>query len=80
MRLIDADALMKRLKEDPLYPLVERYNIEGAIDAEPTIEERKTGHWIHDGSHWANRWICDKCGYKLFGVKTKFCPDCGQRM
>ena len=42
--------------------------------------QRKTGRWIHDGSKWANRWICDRCKYKLFGVKTKFCPDCGAKM
>lgn len=51
----------------------------GAIKTLPPAEP-KTGEWIHDGSHWANRWICDKCGYKLFGAKTKFCPDCGARM
>ena len=38
MRLIDADALMKRLKEDPLYPLVKRFNIDGFINAEPTVD------------------------------------------
>lgn len=38
MRLIDADALIKRLKEDPLYPLVERYGIENVIKAEPPIK------------------------------------------
>ncbi len=38
MRRIDADALMKRLKEDPLYPLVKRCNIEGFINAEPTVD------------------------------------------
>lgn len=51
--------------------------INGVPSAQP---ERKTGRWIHDGSKWANRWICDRCKYKLFGVKTKFCPDCGAKM
>lgn len=37
-RLIDADALKKHLHKDPLYPLVEKYGMDGVIDAQPTIE------------------------------------------
>ena len=36
MRLIDADALLKRLRKDPIFQEVERYGISGVIDAEPT--------------------------------------------
>lgn len=38
MRLIDADALLERIKKDPLFPLVEEYGISGVIKAEPTAE------------------------------------------
>lgn len=37
-RLIDADALKKHLHKDPLYPLVEKYGMDGVIDAQPTID------------------------------------------
>ena len=40
----------------------------------------KMGHWIHDGSHWENRWICSECGYKLIDVQTNYCPNCGAKM
>ena len=38
MRLIDADAMLERLKKDPLFPLVEEYGISRVIKAEPTVE------------------------------------------
>lgn len=46
----------------------------------PSVNPTKTGYWIHDGSHWKNRWICSKCGYKLIDVQSNFCPNCGARM
>lgn len=38
MKLIDADALIARLKKDPLFCLVEQYGITGVIEAEPAID------------------------------------------
>lgn len=38
MRLIDADAYLKKLRADPLYYLVERYGVDGTIEAMPTID------------------------------------------
>lgn len=38
MRLIDADALLKRMQNDPLFDLVERYGVSGVINAEPTVD------------------------------------------
>lgn len=38
MRPIDADALIRTMRADPLYFVVERYNIEGPIHAAPTID------------------------------------------
>ena len=44
-RLIDADALLNRMKNDPLFNLVERYGVSGVINAEPTVEAIPTD-WI----------------------------------
>ena len=38
MRLIDADALIRAMRADPLYFVVEQYNVEGPIHAAPTID------------------------------------------
>ena len=38
MRLIDADALLNRMQEDPLFDLVEIYGVSGVINAEPTVD------------------------------------------
>jgi len=36
-RLIDADALIVRMKKDPLWQLVDQYGVESVIEAAPTI-------------------------------------------
>ena len=38
-RLIDGDELVKHLRKDPLFDLVERYGISGVIESRPTILE-----------------------------------------
>ena len=38
-RLIDADALIKHMKRDPLFPLVDRYGVTNVIQAASTIIE-----------------------------------------
>lgn len=45
-RLIDADAFLAKMKEDPLFPLVERYGMSRVIEAQPTIipAEEVPGH------------------------------------
>ena len=54
---------------------------ESDLDDIPSVTPKpKTGHWTHDGSHWANRWLCSKCGYKLFDEQSNYCPNCGSRM
>ena len=40
-RLIDADELVKHLRKDPLFDLVERYGISGVIESRPTILDRE---------------------------------------
>ena len=51
------------------------------LEQEPSVTPQpRMGKWSHDGSHWANRFICSECGYKLFEEQTKYCPNCGARM
>ena len=78
MRVIDADALLERMRKDPLFPLVERYGVSGVIDAEPTVEP-KTGKWkpypITDGCIQ-----CSVCGILRVGEPSNYCPNCGAKM
>ena len=54
MRLIDADALLERMKKDPLFPLVERYGVSGVIDAEPTVDAVEVVR-CEDCRHWVGK-------------------------
>lgn len=36
--------------------------------------------WKHDGSQWENRFICSKCGHKIFEEQQPYCSNCGARM
>ena len=38
MRLIDADELLRRMKADPLFPVVDRYNVAGPVECSPTVD------------------------------------------
>lgn len=90
MRLIDADELIERLEKDPLFALIERYNISGVIEAAPTIEPVKTGKWIND-NHQIKCSICENPipirRVVLRGETVwedvrfvNYCPNCGARM
>lgn len=96
MRPIDADALMKRLKKDPLYPLVERYNIDGFINAEPTVDAVPVvhGRWkaVTEDMVTYKR-ICSCCGKEApydmrdedplsegYYMLYPYCPMCGAKM
>jgi len=76
------DAEMKWLKGeiDFIYPKV----IKGLMSL-PTIEERKTGRWIHDETKDAIEAIflarpkCSECGFEI-AYETHFCPNCGADM
>ena len=89
MRLIDADALLNRMQEDPLFDLVERYGVSGVIEAEPTVDAVPVRHgkWIYGNDfHWHTA-SCNKCGYqRRTDIKAdgwnqwRYCPNCGARM
>lgn len=93
-----------RLKKDIL-DLQDCYNgfsdtydksyIIGVIDEQPTVEERKTGKWIHGReiaremigdaivSIFYEDWKCSACGCVVEDGREplwKFCPSCGARM
>ena len=90
-RLIDADALMEKLeawkKEAERINANINYTFASAImaqvNAEPTIEKRKTGKWI-PWSEDENFAICSNCGIcedTFEYVKHwHFCPNCGADM
>ena len=73
MRLIDADALLNRMQEDPLFDLVERYGVSGVINAEPTVDAmpvircKDCKHMHEDGAES----YCDDSGRYIDG--TGFC-------
>lgn len=88
MRLIDADALLNRMQEDPLFDLVERYGVSGVIEAEPTVDAVPVRHgsWIIDHHsqhgfplHIYLKRICSECGHSV-DYPTPYCPLCGAKM
>lgn len=79
-RYIDADALIDRMKKDPLFPLVERYGVTGVIEAEPTadvVEVVRCKYCAHheDIPYTTNVW-CEKVERLL--PEDWFCAD-GER-
>ena len=88
MRLIDADALLERMKRTNRY-----FNVKFDIEEAPTIEAEpvRHGRWkemhyeggILDGTNFDR---CSVCGYeRVFNdpaLKTvfKYCPNCGAKM
>jgi len=61
-RLIDADELLETLRKDPLYNLVEQYNISGVIESRPIVDAvevvRCKDCQAYRYSHVWNRWYC----------------------
>lgn len=87
-RYIDADALLERMKRDPLFTLVEKYGVSGVIEAEPTadVAEVKHGKWIYTmeilerGGHISAS-KCSVCKKLIFPhSKPNYCPNCGADM
>ena len=65
MRLIDANKLIEHLKSDPLYPLIENYNVDGVIENAPTIDPVVR---CKDCENWARDW------FTTSGSSDHFCP------
>ncbi len=92
MRMINADALIEKLeawkKEAERRDATINYTFASAIiaqvNAEPTIEERKTGKWEMKPDTYGffeEIPVCSKCGYTTEMRKTyNFCPHCGADM
>ena len=87
-RYIDADALMKKLNDDPIgQTIVHRYNIDGFIEAFPTADvvEVKHGDWIpileinENGEPYQAGVYCSECG-DAECYEPYFCPNCGADM
>ena len=77
MRLIDADALIERLKKDNPQTSKLKWtqilaHIAPTIDAEPV----KHGKWI-EGELYIK---CSECGYPVGHLSDNFCPNCGADM
>ena len=82
MRLIDADELMEHVYRDRLDS---RERIADMIRNAPTIEERKTGKWIHilteaDGNALYECSECHKGEVHVPIVEVKYCWNCGAKM
>lgn len=96
MKLIDADALMPKLKfireaEHQIYGK-ESWGFASkcitAVEDAPTIEERKTGKWIEQDDGWDGVYYECSCCKEAFtlidGTPSdnlyNFCPNCGADM
>ena len=88
MRLIDADALRKEVRELPnentdfIYlDLVDREVVQALISEAPTVE-RPHGEWIviHNALG-KTKYKCSQCQhYVRSGDDKNFCPNCGADM
>ena len=76
MRLIDADALLNRMQEDPLFYLVERYGVSGVIEAEPTVDAVPVIRCkdCKEYAEWGDSMICMRLGSYYGNTKpNEFC-------
>lgn len=86
MRLIDADALIVDTLKDPIGKVIaEKYNLIGFFEGRPTVEERKTGEWIHirdeeNGNGLYECPICHRGDIHAPEAKVNFCWNCGAKM
>ncbi len=91
-RLIDADALSKRLEE--LWNVHDDQDFANKdvwheLESAPTIDAVKHGRWkeVSDDMYaGGGAWICSSCHYgfswKAYSLlpEEKYCPHCGARM
>ena len=88
-RLIDADALRKRIKaKNASNAMMRAMKAEclAEIDDASTIEpERKKGRWMWSSDEYGESWICSECmaeysDFEGFKDEAKYCPNCGSAM
>ena len=79
--LIDRQAAIEVVQNRHMMLSKEKVLLINDLEKLPSAEP-KMGRWIHDGSKWANRWICSECGYKWFFdcIEGAYCPNCGAKM
>ena len=87
MRLIDADKLIKEMKDEcnGRCALCAHYTFLsddvhcGLIDAQPTVDAVPVvkGEWERNGN--SHQYFCSVCGGKE-SAPRKFCPSCGAKM
>ena len=90
MKLIDKEALLKRMQNDPLFDLVEGYGVSGVINAEPTVDAEPVRHgkWKQwDSYGFEDTYKCTACGESFVLIEGtpitngyKYCPNCGAKM
>ena len=78
MRLIDADALLEKMKKTDRY-----FNIVFDIEAAPTVDADIVCHgrwkvWYH-GKEGGFSYTCSECGIHA-DETSDYCPKCGARM
>lgn len=86
MRLIDADNLLKALKNEKIETneiigkarKLERMLCIQYINTEPTVNERPQGEWVTDDATYST-WRCNKCLH-VQTICSNFCPNCGADM
>ena len=90
MRIIDADELVKKVSEESVHKLKQAWNDSataeargmvltiGCIKNAPTVNVERHGKWLSICEGEGNE--CSVCGYKYFGGRYKYCPDCGAKM
>ena len=89
-RLIDADDLLERMKffkDSGGYVNWELLAFE-MVDASPTVDAERHGHWIGIDDEPCEVFECDKCGYITEDIgcadqkpnNFNYCPNCGARM
>lgn len=75
-KLIDADALAKRLIKLGFFPAI----VKRAIEEAPAVAPVVHGKWRFCGSdRWNDAYECSECG-KMAMDNSKYCPNCGAKM
>ena len=94
MRLIDADALLRELREElgVESPMLTDDQNEGIdcglriaikdVKSQPTIDPeslRPTGEWICLEPE-IGLFACSECDHRILRAKCNYCPNCGAKM